>query len=59
VQSTTVGHLPLREHYIRDEVLTRTLSVELVSKIVGNFLGAVFELKNVTRGPGQPGELKR
>ena len=39
--------------------MTRTLGTELVSKIVANVLKAVFELKNITRGPGQSGELKR
>jgi len=48
-----------KEHYIRDDVLTRTLGTELMSKIVVKVLKAVFELKNVTLGPGQSGELKR
>ena len=39
--------------------MTRTLGTELVSKIVAKVFRAVFELKNVTRGPGQSGELKR
>ena len=39
--------------------MTRTLGTELVSKIVVGVLQAVFELKNVARGPGQSGELKR
>ena len=33
--------------------------MDLVSKIVANVFKAVFELKKVTRGPGQSGELKR
>jgi linoleate 10R-lipoxygenase len=39
--------------------LTRTLGTELVSKIVIKTLQAVFELKDLTRGPGQSGDLKR
>ena len=46
-------------HYTRDGILMRTLGAELVSKIIAKVLQAVFELKNVTRGPGKSGELKR
>lgn len=48
-----------KEVYIRGDILTRTLGTELVSKIIVETLRAVFELKNVVRGPGQSGELKR
>lgn len=54
-----INHTRPREHYIRGDVLTRTLGTELVSKIVIKSLQAVFELKNVARGPGQSGDLKR
>ena len=54
-----IDHSRPKENYIRGDVLTRTLGTELVSKIVAKVLQAVFELKNVTRGPGQSGELKR
>jgi len=58
-EPTSIDHSRPREHYIRDDILTRTLGTELVSKIVVSVLKAVFELKNVGRGPGQSGELKR
>jgi len=58
-QPTRIDHTRPREHYIRGDVLTRTLGTELVSKIVTKTLQAVFELKKVGRGPGQSGDLKR
>ena len=59
MEPARIDHSRPKEHYIRGGVLTRTLGTELVSKIVVGVLQAVFELKNVTRGPGQSGELKR
>ncbi|KAF9650781.1 heme peroxidase [Thelephora ganbajun] len=58
-QPSTIDHSRPKEHYIRGDILTRTLGTEVVSKIVVKVLQAVFELKNVARGPGQSGELKR
>jgi len=58
-QPHRIDHARPKEHYIRGDVLTKTLGVDLVSKIVVSVLKAVFELKNVARGPGQSGELKR
>lgn len=58
-QPTKIDHSRPKEHYIRGDVLTRTLGTELVSKIVIKTLQAVFELKDLTRGPGQSGDLKR
>jgi len=54
-----INHSRDKDLYISDGVLTRTLGTKLVSKIVAKVLEAVFELKGVTRGPGQSGELKR
>jgi hypothetical protein len=59
VNPTKIDHSRPKEHYIRGDILTRTLGTELVSKIVAKVLQVVFELKNVARGPGQSGELKR
>jgi len=59
VQPTRIDHSRPKEHYIRGDILTRTLGTGLVSKIVAKTFQAVFELKNVARGPGQSGELKR
>jgi len=59
VEPTKIDHSRPKEHYIRGGVLTRTLGTELMSKIITKVLQAVFELNNVTRGPGQSGELKR
>jgi len=56
---TTIVHSRPKDNYIRGDVLTRTLGTELVSKIIVKVLQAVYELKNVDRGPGQSGELKR
>jgi len=56
---TKIDHSRPKDRYITSGVLTRTLGTELVSKIVVNVLKAVFELKNVKRGPNQSGELKR
>ena len=39
------------------DILAGTLGVKPVSKIVAKVLQAIFELKNVTRGPGQSGKL--
>ena len=58
-QLTTIDHSRSRDDYIHDDVLTRTLGVELMSKIIAEVLKAVSELKKVIRGPGQSGELKR
>jgi len=58
-QPTTIDHSRSKDSYLHGNVLIRTLGMELVSKIVASVLEAVFELKNVTRGPGQSGELKR
>lgn len=35
-----------RDNYIHDDILTRTLSVELVSKAIAKVLQAVFESKD-------------
>ena len=59
VEPTKIDHSRSKEQYLRGDILTRTLGTELVSKIVVKTLHAVLELKNVTRGPGQSGELKR
>jgi cytochrome P450 len=58
-QPSKIDHSRPKDVYIRGDVLTRTLGTELVSKIVVKTLRAVFESKNVVRGPGQSGELKR
>ena len=55
----SINHSRPQKHYIREDVLTRTLGTDLVSKIVVSVLKAVFELKKVARGPDQSGELKR
>jgi len=59
VDPTKIDHSRPKDIYLRGDVLTRTLGAELVSKIVTKVLQAVLELKNVARGPGQSGELKR
>ena len=59
MQPARIDHSRSREHHIRGDVLTRTLGAELVSKIVVKTLQAVLELKGVSRGPFQSGELKR
>ena len=58
-QLTTIDHSHPREHCICSDILIRILGAELVSKIVGKVLQAIFGLKSVAQGPGQSGELKR
>lgn len=51
-------HRQLKDHYLTGDGVTRSLGVELTTKIMSQVLRAVFEF-DVCRGPGLAGTLKR
>ncbi|KAI0306151.1 linoleate diol synthase [Multifurca ochricompacta] len=48
-----------KDHYLTGDGVTRSLGVELTTKIMSQVLRAVFELDGLRRGPGLSGTLKR
>jgi linoleate 10R-lipoxygenase len=48
-----------KSRYLIDDIITRSLGVELTMKIVGQMLRAVFEFDGIRRGPSTSGTLKR
>ncbi|KAI0269044.1 linoleate diol synthase [Russula aff. rugulosa BPL654] len=49
----------LKDHYLTGDGVTRSLGVELTTKIMSQVLRAVFEFDGICRGPGLAGTLKR
>lgn len=52
-------HRDLKDHYLTGDGVTRSLGVELTTKIMSQVLRAVFEFDGICRGPGLAGTLKR
>jgi len=52
-------HRELKDHYLTGDGVTRSLGVELTTKIMSQVLRAVFEFDGICRGPGLAGTLKR
>ncbi len=48
-----------KDRYLTGDGVTRSLGVELTTKIMSQVLRAVFELDGICRGPGLSGTLKR
>jgi linoleate 10R-lipoxygenase len=48
-----------KDRYLTGDGVTRSLGVELTTKIMSQVLRAVFEFDHMRRGPGQSGKLKR
>ena len=48
-----------RDRYLTWDSVTRSLGVELTTKIMGQMLRAVFEFDGIRRGPGLSGTLRR
>ncbi|KAH9973453.1 linoleate diol synthase [Lactifluus volemus] len=48
-----------KSRYLFDDIITRSLGVELAMKITGQMLRAVFEFDGMRRGPSASGTLKR
>ncbi|KAI9509771.1 linoleate diol synthase [Russula earlei] len=52
-------HREPRDRYLTGDGVTRSLGVELTTKIMSQVLRAVFEFDGLRRGPGLSGTLKR
>ncbi|KAF8473705.1 linoleate diol synthase [Russula ochroleuca] len=52
-------HRESKERYLTGDGVTRSLGVELTTKIMSQVLRAVFEFDGIRRGPGLSGTLKR
>jgi linoleate 10R-lipoxygenase len=52
-------HRELKGRYLTGDGVTRTLGVELTTKIMSQVLRAVFEFDGIRRVPGLAGTLKR
>ena len=48
-----------KDRYLTGDGVTRSLGVELTTKIMSQVLRAVFEFGGIRRGPGLSGTLKR
>ena len=48
-----------KDRYLTGDGVTRSLGVELTTKIMSQVLRAVFEFDRIRRGPGLSGTLKR
>ena len=48
-----------KDRYLTGDGVTRSLGVELTTKIMSQMLRAVFEFEGICRGPGLSGTLKR
>ena len=48
-----------KDRYLTGDGVTRSLGVELTTKIMSQVLRAVFEFEGMCRGPGLAGTLKR
>jgi linoleate 10R-lipoxygenase len=48
-----------KDRYLTGDGVTRSLGVELTTKIMSQVLRAVFEFECIRRGPGHSGKLKR
>ena len=48
-----------KDRYLTWDGVTRSLGVELMTKIMSQVLRAVFEFEGIRRGPGLSGTLKR
>jgi hypothetical protein len=48
-----------KDRYLTGDGVTRSLGVELTTKIMSQVLRAVFEFDGICRGPGHSGILKR
>lgn len=48
-----------KDRYLTGDGVTRSLGVELTTKIMSQVLRAVFEFEDIRRGPGLSGTLKR
>ena len=48
-----------KDRYLTWDGVTRSLGVELTTKIMSQVLRAVFEFEGIRRGPGLSGTLKR
>jgi hypothetical protein len=53
------GGVSSKDSYLAGDGVTRSLGVELTTKIVGQVLRAVFECDGLRRRPGPSGTLKR
>ena len=52
-------HRESKDRYLTGDGVTRSLGVELTTKIMSQVLRAVFEFDGMRRGPGLSGTLKR
>ena len=48
-----------KDLYLTGDGVTRSLGVELTTKVMNQVLRAVFEFEGIRRGPGLSGTLKR